>query len=424
MIVIIGAGISGLTVARNLDKDYIILEKENYIGGLSTQYHTNGYWFDFGGHYFHFQDKADIKKYLLNFCKFKEFKRKSKTFLLDRYVPFPVQLHLSYLPSPLKNKILKEILDNKQTSEDDLHHFLEARFGSTLFQLFFQPFLSKYYNIDLRTISAGMDKGSIPVPDKEQIAAGFKGKTFLKTGYNPVFYYPVPSLRNFIQRYAQGVEERIRLNHEVIEIDCDKKRVRTRDETFHYDALVTSMPLNHLLKIIKPHDRFPSAQQLHHISTLVVNVVLERKRKRFHWVYLPEQEFPFYRVGFYPVHPYPACYLERTVHPGIPVDKKALIGDISLTLKKLKVIENSNEIVYFDTRIIPVSYIIFTRNWKTTVPPLLEKLKNHDIYSIGRYGSWNYTSMSDDIKSAIKCVTQIQSRGEKFFAPTNFINNL
>ena len=123
MIVIIGAGISGLTAARNLDKDYIILEKENYIGGLSTQYHANGYWFDFGGHYFHFQDKDDIKKYLLNFSRFKEFKRKSKTFLLNRYIPYPVQLHLSYLPSPLKNKILKEILDNKQTSEDDLHHF-------------------------------------------------------------------------------------------------------------------------------------------------------------------------------------------------------------------------------------------------------------------------------------------------------------
>jgi protoporphyrinogen oxidase len=400
MIVIIGAGISGLTVARNLDKDYIVLEKEDYIGGLSTQYPANGYWFDFGGHYFHFQDKAEIKEYLFKFCKFKEFRRKSKTFLLDRYIPFPLQHHLSFLPSPLKSKILKEILDNKQTSEDDLHHFLETQFGNTLFQLFFQPFLSKYYNVDLRSLSAGMDKGSIPVPDKEQIAAGFKGKTFLKTGYNPLFYYPVPSLRHFIKQYAQDVEHRIHLNREVIEIDCDKKRVKTNDGTFHYDSLVTTMPLNHLLKIIKPRDRFPSAQQLHHISTLVVNAVLERKRKRFHWTYLPEKEFPFYRVGFYPVHPYPACYLERTVLPAISIDKKAMFHDISFTLKKLKVIEHSNEIVYFNTRIIPVSYIIFTRNWKTTVPPLLGKLKNYNIYSIGRYGSWNYTSMSDDIKTA------------------------
>jgi protoporphyrinogen oxidase len=403
MIVIIGAGISGLTVANNLDKNYIILEKGNYIGGLSTQYHANGYWFDFGGHYFHFRDKAEIKEYLLDFSRFKEFKRKSKTLLLNRYIPFPVQLHLSFLTSPLRNRILKEILDNKKTSEDNLYDFLETQFGNTLFRLFFKPFLSKYYNIDLRSISAGMDKGSIPVPNKEQIAAGFKGKTFLKTGYNPVFYYPLPSLRNFIKRYSQGVEDRIRLNREVIEINCHKKRVRTHDETFHYEALVSTMPLNYLLKIIKPQDRFPSPQQLHHISTLVANVVLKRKRKRFHWVYLPDRKFPFYRMGFYPVHSYPACYLERTVHPGISVDKKAMRRDISFTLKKLKVIENSSEIVYFNTRIIPVSYIMFTRNWKVTVPPLLEKLKNYDIYSIGRYGSWNYTSMCDDIKSAFQC---------------------
>jgi len=403
MIIIIGAGISGLTVARNLDKDYVVLEKENYIGGLSTQYPANGYWFGFSGHYFHFQDKAEIKEYLFKFCRFKEFNRKSKTFLLDRYIPFPVQLHLSYLPSSLKNKIFKEIIASKPGGKDNLQDFLEIHFGDTLFQLFFKPFLSKYYSVDLTAISPGMDKGSIPVPDKEQVAAGFKGKTFSKTGYNPIFYYPVPSSRHFIKYYGQDIERQIRLNQEVIEIDCNKKSIRTPGYTFHYDKLVSTMPLNRLLKIIKPQDQFPPANQLRHISTLVVNVVLKRKRKRFHWVYLPEKQFPFYRVGFYPVEPYPICYLEQTVSPDIPVDEKALRRDIAYTLKKLKAIENSNEIIYFSTRIIPVSYIIFTRNWKTTVPSLLEQLKNHDIYSIGRFGTWNYTSMSDDIKSALQC---------------------
>lgn len=415
MIVIIGAGISGLTVANNLEEDCIILEKENHVGGLSTQYHANGHWFDFGGHYFHFQDKADIKEYLLNFCKFKEFKRKSKTFLLNRYIPFPVQFHLSYFSSGLKNKIFNEILDHKQTGEDDLYHFLEAHFGDTLFQLFFKPFLSKYYNVDLRTISAGMDRGSIPVPDKEQVTAGFRGKTFKKSGYNPVFYYPVPSLRSFIKYYAQDIESRIRLNRQVIEINYEKKWVRTFDNKISYDALISTIPLNHLLRIIKPQNSFPSPHQLHHISTLVVNVILKRKRKRFHWVYLPEQQFPFYRMGFYPVHPSPACYLERTVSPGISIDKQELGRDISFTLKKLKVIEDSEEIVYFNSRLIPVSYIIFTKNWQAVVPPLLEKLERKDIYSIGRYGAWNYTSMSDDIKTALQCVDLLSNRAKKSF---------
>ena len=404
MIIIIGAGISGLTVANNLkDKEYLILEKENHCGGLSTQYPSGGYWFDFGGHYFHFQDKAEIKDYLLRFCRFKAFERNSKTFLLNRYIPYPVQFHLSYLPAAVKEKIRSEMFAHQQAHGDNLRRFLEIHFGNTLFQLFFHPFLSKYYQVDLSDLAAGMDRGSIPVPAREQVEAGFKGKTFGKTGYNPQFYYPLPSLRHFIDLYARDVEQRTRFHQEVIEVDYRKKRVKTRDSTFYYDALVTTMPLNQLLRIIKPPGPFPSPHQLRHISTLVVNVVLKRKRKRFHWVYLPEAKFPFYRVGFYPVHPFPACYLERTVTPGVSIAKDVMARDILFSLKELKIITHSAEMVYFDTRLIPVSYIVFTRNWQTLVPPLLETLKGYDIYSLGRYGSWDYTSMSDDVKSALQC---------------------
>ena len=411
MIIIIGAGISGLTVANNLDtdKECIVLEKESYIGGLSTQYFSNGYWFDFGGHYFHFQDKGDIKEYLKDFCRFKEFKRQSKTFLLDRYIPFPVQLHLSFLPSPVRHKILKEILDNKITDTASLHDFLKAHFGNTLFELFFQPFLTKYYNVDLKTLAADMDKGSIPLPDKEQVKAGFAGKRFLQTGYNPVFYYPAASLRHFIKTYSQDIKKQIRLNEEVVEIDSEKKIVRTRGNTYRYESLITAMPLNRLLQIIKPKGKFPSHQELKYISTLVINIVLKRKRKRFHWVYLAEKKFPFYRAGFYPVHRDPVCYLERTIPPGFRMDKKKLFPEIVSTLKELKMIKNPEEIVYFDPRVIPVSYVLFTKNWKTTVPPLLKNLEKQNIYSIGRYGSWNYTSMSDDVKSAISCTYSVNS---------------
>ena len=412
MIIIIGAGISGLTAVNNLDMHNrcIILEKENYIGGLSTQYLSNGYWFDFGGHYFHFQGKEDIKEYLIDFCRFKEFTRKSRTFLLGRYIPFPVQLHLSYLPSPLKGKIFKEILNNKIIGTDNLHDFLETHFGNTLFRLFFDPFLTKYYRVDLRTLAADMDKGSIPMPDKERVAEGFKGKRFLKTGYNPVFYYPRSSLRHFIKTYAGNIRERIRLNEEVIEIDSERNILRTRDKTFQYDALVNTMPLKHLLKIIKPRGKFLSPGKLRHISTLVVNVVLKRKRKRFHWVYLPERKFPFYRAGFYPVHRFPVCYLEKTVPLDAPMDKDILYREILFTLKELKVVEKKEDIVYFDPRLIPVSYVLFTKDWRTAVPGVLKELEKCNIYSIGRYGSWNYTSMSDDVKSALSCARTIKEK--------------
>lgn len=411
MILIIGAGVSGLTVANNLSgkQETLILEKENYTGGLATRYESGGYWFDFSGHYFHFQGKEEVKTYLENFCRFREFKRQSKTFLLDRYIPFPVQFHLSHLPASLKNQILSEMLEERSSSGSaNMEDFMLTHFGSTLTNLFFRPFLNKYYHTPLAGLAANMDKGSIPVPDKEHVLAGAKGNVFQRTGYNPVIYYPEQTLLGFIENYTRPVAHRIRLGEQVIEIDSKKQEVQTMGGVYHYDKLVSTIPLKTLLQIITPADLFPPHQQLAYVSTLLVNVVLKRKRKRFHWVYLAEEAFPFYRVGMYAINNNPSCYMERNVLPGSAVPpKKDVYRDAAFTLKKLGVIAEAGEIEYIDARIIPISYVIFDRSWHKAVPPVLEELKKHNIYSIGRYGTWNYSSMANDIKDALDFVSLI-----------------
>ena len=487
MVVIIGAGISGLSAAYRAAGDCIILEKEDVIGGLSTQYTppaAPGCRFDFGGHYFHFKDKLDIKKHVESFARFREFKRKSKVYILDRYIPFPIQHHLFYLPARTRNTILKEIIgwvdpaikptpplrghqrrnapfgrvhpnrppsfvgaspplegiSQQKSDATNLREFLENHFGRTLYSLFFEPFMSKYYRTELSELAADMDKGSIPVPDKKSMIEGAQGRTFADTGYNPVFYYPEQGLKAFIERYAgrpapaarkarDMIPEtshdlhkesifspgnniikmggNIKLNEEVIEIDIDRKRVKTKDKFYDYESLINTMPLKHLLRAIKQKDRFPSYRKLRHISTLVVNVVLKRRRKRLHWVYLPEGQFPFYRAGFYPGRDMTVSYLEKTVPGTYSTGRDSLHDEICFTLGKLGFIEDKGEILFFDAKLIPVSYILFDQDWHRTVPPTLDRLKEYGIYSTGRYGAWNYTSMSDDIKAAFNTVEEL-----------------
>jgi protoporphyrinogen oxidase len=326
--------------------------------------------------------------------------------MLNRYIPYPLQYHLSYLPAPLRNAALGEILTGRKGRPDNLRDYVEHHFGSTLFSLFFKPFLSKYYGTALADLAADVDKGSIPIPDEKSAAAGARGKRFSQTGYNPVFYYPENSLGNFIETYAADIQKnrRIKLNEEVVEINIDKKKVKTKNNTYEYKTLINTMPLKQLLKAIKQADRFPCHGKLRHTSTLVANIVLKKRRKRLHWVYLPEAQFPFYRAGYYPYRGITVSYLEKTTAPGEAVNRDILFAEILFTLKKLEFIESKDEILYFDTPLIPVSYILFDREWHKVVPPTLTKLKKYDIHSTGRYGAWNYTSMSDDIKSAIETV--------------------
>ena len=58
---IIGAGISGLTYANYADGDYLIVEKENEVGGYCRTIKRNGYVWDYAGHFFHFKTE-EFKK--------------------------------------------------------------------------------------------------------------------------------------------------------------------------------------------------------------------------------------------------------------------------------------------------------------------------------------------------------------------------
>lgn len=411
MNIIIGAGMSGLTAARYLEGDFLVLEKEMSPGGLGTQYKAGDYWFDYSGHYFHFKDKEEIQTIVESVCAFKKFDRDSKTYVMDRLVPFPLQFHLAYLPLYKRNQIWDEIRRSPFVPADNLFDYLEKNFGGSLFNLFFKPFLEKYYGIHLRRIMSQMDRGSIPPPDKQRIREGLENRKAVTAGYNPVFYYPRTSLRDFIRKYTAGIDAgRLHTGETVIAVDMQKKRVITSRREYPYETLISTMPLKELVRIIRPRDRFPRPDEFRHTSTLLVNVILRKRRKPFHWVYVAEPSIPFYRVGIYPVHKHPACYLERTVPPGFQADRDTVRREVIATLQQLKLIMEPEELVFMDVRVLPVSYVLFTKNWPDVVPPTLAKLKEQGIYSIGRFGSWNYSSMADDIRDALACAREINKK--------------
>ena len=72
-IIIIGAGLTGLSTAYHLEKqgftDFQIFEKENVPGGLLRSFKSNGFTFDFTGHLLHINNE-----YFYNFIKWMNFK--------------------------------------------------------------------------------------------------------------------------------------------------------------------------------------------------------------------------------------------------------------------------------------------------------------------------------------------------------------
>ena len=103
-VVILGAGLSGLSAAYHLEEDYEILEKEEKVGGLCRSIKIDEFIFDYGPHILFPKDKyvAELIKELLN----KNLHIQSREAWIyhkfsDVYTRFPFQSHLFGLPIPV-----------------------------------------------------------------------------------------------------------------------------------------------------------------------------------------------------------------------------------------------------------------------------------------------------------------------------------
>ncbi len=108
-VIIIGGGITGLSVAWNLsEKNYevIVIESDKSIGGLAKSVKIDNYFFDIGPHSFFSEDKEVFKKVMDLFedepSEIPYAKRSVKMLFKSKYVDYPLSaksiLQMGFLP--------------------------------------------------------------------------------------------------------------------------------------------------------------------------------------------------------------------------------------------------------------------------------------------------------------------------------------
>src|SRR4051812_47795831 len=96
-IVIIGAGPTGLGAGYRLQElgydDWVILEANDYVGGLATSFTDEaGFTYDIGGHvmFSHYQYYDDLVDKLMG-GEFTTLQREAWVWMEDRFIPYPFQ---------------------------------------------------------------------------------------------------------------------------------------------------------------------------------------------------------------------------------------------------------------------------------------------------------------------------------------------
>ncbi len=424
---IIGAGISGLTAAYFLKKPYTVLESKPYAGGLCCSFYDNGFTFDCSGHFIHIKDEK-IKKLVIKLTGgVDEITRNASIYINSGFVPFPFQANLFYLDDKTKKECVDGILKRKETDikpEMPFNEWSEAMFGKGITKYFMKPYNQKLWSYDLSKMTAEWTGPFVPKPDAESIVQSAYAKNKKTYGYNSVFYYPK---EKGCQALIDGLLKKVKvnLNSKTSKIDLKNKTVHTENgQKFKFDNIISTQPLNELIKQIQnvPQSIKNAAEKLICSSVRCVNIgIISRKGipaalKNRHWIYIPEKDFPFYRIGIYsnvnkkaaPKNGY-SFYVEFSSNNGKYKNSENVITN----MKKAGFIREEDEIASINVIDMPYAYVIFDKNRKKALDTIMAYLNKHNIYSIGRYGAWEYSFIEKNIKDAKETVEKLNKCGVK-----------
>ncbi len=408
---IIGAGISGLSFAYFLpDKDYIIVEKENEIGGLCKTIYKDDYIWDYAGHFYHFKtnEMKNLFNTLMEDEEIVKQSKKTKIYYKNNLIDYPFQTNIHQLE---KNDFIDCLYDlfNKE-EKNKYNNFLDmlyGKFGKSIVEKFLKPYNEKLYACDLNTLDEEAMGRFFPYADIKQIINNMKCNS--DVSYNNEFLYPKKGAISFINKLFNKLDkDKIILNTEITNIDF-KERIATTNNgcKVKYKYLINSSPLNSFLELLNTNKSLDLLSKLTYNKVLVFNLGFEKKSKwSEHWVYFPDKSINFYRAGFYD-NILNSDKLSMYIEIGFDKDCKNIDINKQLeitieNLKKVGIVEDDNKLSSYSSILIDPAYVHIRGNTNKEVNTYFNELKKNDIFSIGRYGAWVYCSMEDCMTEAKK----------------------
>lgn len=429
MILIIGAGLAGLSTAYHLGgRPCRVMEKEKEAGGLCRSYQMDGFTFDMTGHLLHFR-RAEIKALVEGLLagRLEKHTRRSYIYSHRTYTEYPFQVNTYGLPPEVVRECLlgfiATLTSRSATPPEDrsFKAWIMENLGEGMARHFMLPFNEKLWQVSLDELTSDWVSWLVPKPELKDVVNGALGIKDRAFGYNPSFLYPVQGGIGVLPKaFLSGVREVV-YGSELIEVDSGRRRATFQDgRVEEYETLVSTIPVPELVRRCTdlPQEIREAAAGLRCVSVYNVNLGVSRERvSDKHWIYFPEPEYPFYRAGF-PMNFSPALgpsgcsslYVEVSHQPTQIIPPAELLRQIREGMEQAGIFRHDDEIVVADVHDIRYAYVLFDKHRARALPAILTELERRGIRSIGRYGRWEHTSMEDAIGQGKQLAERLKGR--------------
>jgi UDP-galactopyranose mutase len=422
MIPILGAGLAGLSAARNLRGEHLILEKDARVGGLCKSVNIDGFVFDYAPHILFTRDdhiralfEDQLEGNLLRHT------REAFIYLQGAFARYPFEVNLHNLPEDVIQECIDGVVNRKTSEATNFEEWIYSTFGDGIAKHYMIPYNRKIWKYDLSKMNIDWISGRVPSPSVEEMKEGAAGTLKREFGPNAEFMYPK---HGGIGALANQLSEDLNIStgSDVVEIRASSTDVKVRYERegetreISAEKVLSSIPLPDLVDRLHdpPEEVVKAAGALIYNSLVCVNIgVRTPEIIDKHWLYFPEEDLIFNRISF------PMNFSEHST----PGDASSLLVEVthredSLDLEKVRdrvmddlintgILEEEDVIEVCDTSAFKYAYVIYDLDHAKNVRIIHDYLERVNVVPIGRFGEWEYFNMDKAILSGRNAASRI-----------------
>ncbi len=446
-VIVIGAGISGLSVAAALVHSGIevtVFEKDDRVGGLAASFKRGGHVFDLGPHIF-FAKKVIPKLNMFFDAEgviVENGNLKQGIYIQNKIFSHPfrpkeilARIEKRKLPEAVAGAALSNLLI--RNGKETLEGWVKSRIGKPLFDYIeLDTYVRKLYGIPAGDISSDWGKHRLkPIANLNLwhvVNAAIN--PWAKNKRRHPYYCPggIGEVAKHLSAYVvknggeiqlnSSVEETVANNGGVEEILVSREGSRRPVET---DFVVSTIRISDLVRRIRPKaDQrvLSAASSVRHRHLIILYMVVDRERLFDHClVYFSTKDTSFKRITEYK-HFSPEMAPENSTSLSVeictnPGDEmwehtEDQIYDLVMDeIEKIGIFSRTEVVEYFIVK-IPAVYPVYFLNYQDHLKVLLDYLGGmSNLVSIGRQGLYQHDNMATAIESALNVGELIARHG-------------
>lgn len=433
-VVILGAGITGLSVAHTLISNGFtvhIIEKDKKVGGIIKGFKVGRYTFDHGPHAILTRNRAAFDQFRAliknDFISIGE--RKAGVYFKGKHYQYPLKpttvlrhsspLMIAKTLSSFLYYNARRILSKPK--ENSFEDYIINYFGKELYEQFFKNYTKKVWNVPPSRLSASFAAERIQKISFSAMLRDFVRKLMPqakpRTFSENVMYYPrhgVGQIPELLEKEIKRKGGKIHLNSTTHRIHLDNNEIDRIEFTSHgkrntlsADYVISTIPLPSLVRSISPplSKKASDASKRLHYKRIKFLFLVIKKQQVFneHWVYFHDNDDPFYRI-------FDTSAFSTTLMPkgrtGLIIELSTKKTDTNTqlyegtvkTLEKYGLIKKDDvEAHYFDE--LEHGYPIYSLTYQADLATIfseIDPIKN--IITAGRQGLFRYLDMDHCIR--------------------------